>query len=373
MITYPPVRMSPFEPPELFGVLRRDSPVTKVQLSDGSEAWLVTRYEDIRAGYADLRLSSVATRPGYPHLTAGIGASKRQDTSFLRQDPPEHDVQRRMVAPSFSVRRVEALRPKVQRIVDDVLDRMLEGSQPADLIQAFALPVPSLVICELLGVPYSDHEFFQDKSMVTFQQSATPEDVTEAVEELNAYLRKLITAKATDPGEDLLSDLVAEQMASGSLSEDEIIVMARLMLTAGHETTANMIGLATFLLLYQGDILDELRADPALVPGAVDELLRYTSIAHMSPVRVAKEDTEIGGQVVRAGEGVILPLSAANWDGEVFPNPDRLDIRRGARNHMAFGYGPHTCVGQPLARMELQVVVGTLFPRIPTIALVDPV
>jgi cytochrome P450 len=209
--------------------------------------------------------------------------------------------------------------------------------------------------------------------MVTFQQSATPEDVTEAVEELNAYLRKLITAKATDPGEDLLSDLVAEQMASGSLSEDEIIVMARLMLTAGHETTANMIGLATFLLLYQGDILDELRADPALVPGAVDELLRYTSIAHMSPVRVAKEDTEIGGQVVRAGEGVILPLSAANWDGEVFPNPDRLDIRRGARNHMAFGYGPHTCVGQPLARMELQVVVGTLFPRIPTIALVDPV
>lgn len=373
MITYPPARTSPFEPPEVFRILRESSPIVRVRLWDGNEPWLLTRYSDIRTMLSDPRLSAVATRPGYPHITAGVGVTKRNDTSFLRKDAPEHDVERRMVAPNFSVRRIESMRPNVQRIVDDALDRFQEVDRPADLIQKVALPIPSLVICELLGVPYSDHEFFQERSQVKFGLSATPDEVAEALNDLSVYLGKLVAVKVADPSDDLISDLVTGPLLDGSLSKDEIVVMARLMLTAGHETTANMIGLIVFLLLHHPDQLAQIRTDSGLVKAAVEELLRYTSIAHLAPVRVASEDLEIGGQIIRAGEGVILPLSAANWDEEVFPQPDRLDIHRPARNHLAFGFGSHSCIGQSLARLELEIVVTTLFRRLPTLSLVDSV
>jgi cytochrome P450 len=237
-----------------------------------------------------------------------------------------------------------------------------------DLVEAFALPVPSLVICGLLGVRYSDHDFFQDNSKILINRDAAPEERAAAAGRLFAYLDDLIGEKIDNPGDDLLSGLT-ERIGNGELSRQEAAQMGVLMLIAGHETTANMIALGTLALLEHPDQLAVLREtdDPKLVASAVEELLRYLNITHNGRRRVALEDIEIAGQVIRAGEGVILANDIANRDPEVFPDADRLDIRRDARRHVAFGFGVHQCLGQPLARMELEVVYSTLYRRIPTL------
>jgi cytochrome P450 len=279
-----------------------------------------------------------------------------------------------MVTAPFAVKRVEALRPAVQEIVDRLIDTMLAGPRPADLVQAFALPVPSLVICELLGVPYEDHGFFQANSRVLVDRNSTPEEAVAATSRLLDYLDGLVGAKQADPGEDLLSDL-AGRVGAGELSRREAVDIARLLLVAGHETTANMIALGTLALLQHPDQLAALRAADgrAEVAGAVEELLRYLNVVHSGRRRVALEDIEVGGQLIRAGEGIICANDIANRDPDAFPDPDELDLRREARHHMAFGFGVHQCLGQPLARVELQVVYGTLYRRIPTLTLAaDP-
>jgi cytochrome P450 len=369
VISYPQLRPSPFEPPAIFKSLRDTTPVGLVELYDGRTSWLLTRHQDIRDAYADTRLSSVPTHPGYPHTSASLKAKRLNSQTFLLEDAPEHDVHRRMVAPSFSVKRIQAMRPAVQDIVDNALETMLTSPQPCDLIKTFALPIPSLVICTLLGVPYADHDLFQELSLVSFQNNASPDVVVKAIEDLNDYLRRLISIKEASPADDLLSDLVTQQLANGLMTRDEVVLMAQLMLLAGHETTANTIGLSVLALLNEPEQLAALRADPALIPGAVEEILRYTSIAQFGSTRVALEDLELGGQVIQAGEGVILPPLAGNWDETVFPGPEKLNIRRSARNHLAFGYGRHACLGQPLARMELETVFASLFLGLPTLAL----
>ncbi|MFJ3690771.1 cytochrome P450 [[Kitasatospora] papulosa] len=356
----------PFDPPPALKKEQEQGPLRKVRLWDGTTPWLVTRYADQRALLADPRTSADITRPGYPSSAPVRGSS----FSFILMDDPEHARQRRMVTAPFTIKRVEAMRPAVQKIVDGLIDDMLAGPPRADLVQAFALPVPSLVICELLGVPYADHDFFQENSKILISRSAAPEERGAAHAKLIGYLDELMGHKIARPADDLLSGL-GTRVGAGELSRQEAAEMGVLLLIAGHETTANMIALGTLALLEHPDQLALLRDsdDPKAVAGAVEELLRYLNITHGGRRRVAVEDIEIGGEVIRAGEGIIVPNDIGNRDPEIFADPDRLDLGRDARRHVAFGFGVHQCLGQPLARMELQVVYSTLYRRIPTLRL----
>ncbi|MFC4117726.1 cytochrome P450 [Nonomuraea zeae] len=356
----------PFDPPPALHALQKEGPLARVRLWDATTPWLVTRYDEQRALLADPRVSADVTRPGYPIQ----GRFSGDVVSFILMDDPEHHRLRRMVQAPFTVRRTEAMRPAVQKIVDDLIDDLLAGPKPVDLVEAFALPVPSLVICELLGVPYADHDFFQENSKIIIRRDATPEDRAAAGGRLAEYLDQLVGEKLANPADDLLSK-VAERVKTGELTREGAARMGVLLLIAGHETTANMIALGTLALLQNPGQLALLRDtdDPALVAGAVEELLRYLNITHSGRRRVALADIEIAGQVIKAGEGIIMPNDIANRDPETFPDPDELDIRRDARRHVAFGFGVHQCLGQPLARMELQVAYSTLYKRIPTLRL----
>jgi cytochrome P450 len=370
---YPMARASgcPFDPPPELRAKQQEAPVVKVRLFDGRTAWVVTRYADQRAVLADPRLSADVSNPGYPSSAPVDGQGSK--VSFILKDDPEHARLRRMVTAPFTIKRVEAMRPAVQKIVDELIDAMLAGPKPVDLVRAFALPVPSLVISELLGVPYDDHEFFQVNSSTMISRTASPGERDGAIAALAGYLDDLVGEKIASPGEDLLSGLVG-RVEAGELPRSEAAQMGVLLLLAGHETTANMIALGTLALLQNPDQLALLRDgdDPKLVASAVEELLRYLNITHSGRRRVALEDLEIAGRTIRAGEGVIFPNDIGNRDPEAFPEPDKLDIRRDARHHVAFGFGVHQCLGQPLARMELQVVYSTLYRRIPNLRLAAP-
>jgi cytochrome P450 len=371
---FPMKRGCPFDPPPELSRLRAESPISRVRLWDGSTAWLLAGYADQRAMLSDPRFSADVRTPGYPHVTAASAARRRRIRAFISMDNPEHDVYRRMLTGTFMIKKVEALRPSIQQIVDDLIDGMLGGTPPIDLVTEFALPVPSLVICRLLGVPYSDHAFFQRCSRVLVSTRSTAEQAMAAADELRDYLARLVDRKNGDPSDDLLSRLVVEQLRTGGMTRSEIADMAVLLLVAGHETTANMIALGTLTMLQHPGQLAELREsdDPKLVANAVEELLRYLNITHSGRRRVALEDVEIGGQLIKAGEGVIAANDSGNRDESAFPDPDVLDIHRQARHHVAFGYGIHQCLGQPLARVELQVVYSTLYRRIPTLRLAVP-
>ncbi|MEU1252290.1 cytochrome P450 [Streptomyces chartreusis] len=358
----------PFDPPPALKDLQQESPLAKVRLWDGSESWLVTRYAEQRALLGDPRVSADTDRPGYP--TKASPESGEGKLSFIMMDDPEHARLRRMVTAPFAVKKVEALRPAVQRIVDGLIDDMLAGPAPVDLVDAFALPIPSLVICELLGVPYEEHDFFQEHTRTMVRTTAAPEERGAASREVAGYLAGVVGKRIAEPKDDLLSS-IAGRVTAGELTHQQATEMALLLLIAGHETTANMIALGTLALLQHPDQLALLREsdDPGLVASAVEELLRYLHITHLGRRRAVTEDIEIAGQVIKAGEGVIMVNEIGNRDPEVFADPDRLDITRDARRHVAFGFGVHQCLGQPLARMELQVVYGTLYKRIPTLRL----
>jgi len=370
---YPQPRAAqcPFDPPP---ESRGMPAVSRVRIWDGSTPWLISGYEEQRAVLSDQRFSSDTRIEGYPYGSAGFKANAARNRSFIGMDDPEHAVIRRMLTKNFMIKQVEAMRPRVQQIVDGLIDDMLAGPNPVDLVEAFALPVPSLVICELLGVPYDNHGFFQRCAARVLSRTTSPEESLAASGELLEYLLTLVDAKDSEPGADMISTLVVEQMRPGRLTRAEVANMGLIMLVAGHETTANMIALGTLALLEHPGQLDQLRAtdDAKQVANAVEELLRYLTIARGGLRRVAVEDLEVGGQLVKAGEGVILASEVANRDADAFPDPDSLDISRVARHHVAFGYGVHQCLGQPLARMELQVVYSMLYRRIPTMELAIP-
>jgi cytochrome P450 len=369
---FPMKRDCPFDPPPELSRIQAESPVSRVRLWDGSHPWLVTGYDDVRSVLADRRFSADVSRPGYPHVTAASEARRKRSRSLISMDEPEHGTYRKMLTSTFMIKKVEGLRPRIQSIVDGLIDTMLDGTPPADLVAAFALPVPSLVICELLGVPYADHCFFQKCSRILVSSRSTPDEAVASADELKAYLTDLLARKAAEPEDDLLSRLVVEQ--ARTMTRAELADLAMLLLVAGHETTANMIALGTLTLFQHPDQLTELREkqDPRLIASAVEELLRYLNIVHSGRRRVATEDVEVGGRLIRAGEGVVVATDAGNRDANAFADPDVLDIHRQARHHVAFGYGVHQCLGQPLARVELQVVYGTLYRRIPTLRLAVP-
>ncbi len=358
----------PFAPPPAYEQARRERPVSRVTLWDGSQCWMVTRHADVRSVLRDQRFSSDARHPGFPFVTDGRRALADENISFIRLDDPEHARLRRMLTADFMIKKTEVLRPRVQGIVDDFLDRMVAHGAPADLVAEYALPIPSLVICLLLGVDYADHGYFQDRSRILLRNQSTADEVRQARDELTEYLVRLAGRKRHEPDDGIISRLVAR----GELTDEEVAANGLLLLVAGHETTANMTSLSTLALLRDPVQLARLRAEPELIKTAVEELLRFLSIVHSGLARVATEDVEVGGETIRAGEGVLCMISAANRDEEVFEAADRLDIGRESRRHVAFGFGVHQCLGQPLARVELQIAVETLFRRLPRLRLAIP-
>lgn len=362
---------NPFRPVSTADQGSLSGPVSPVRLPTGDWAWLVTRHADVRQVLRHPGFSADASRPGFPLLRALPPPSDRDRLGgFIRMDGEEHRRLRRMLTAEFMIRNIRRIEPLIQQTVDRALDDMVAAGPPADLIESFALPVPSAVICHLLGVPYADHAFFQSRSRELLDMTSTPERIRAAVEELRAYVHSLIEAKAAaaGPGADLLSRLVTERVRTGELARDELVGMALLLLIAGHETTANMLGLSVLLLLQHPEHLAALRADPALAPGLVEELLRYLTIVRTGLPRLALADVEVGGQLIRAGEGVIVLLSLANRDDTVFDGPDRFDPYRAAHQHIAFGFGVHQCIGQPLARAELRIALVSLARRLPALA-----
>lgn len=366
----------PFAPPPDVMALADARPLSRVRIWDGSTPWLITGYEQVRELFSDSRVSVDDRQPGFPHWNAGmLSTVHKRPRSVFTADGEEHTRFRRMLSKPFTFKRVEGLRPTIQQITDDHIDAILAGPQPADIVTALALPMPSLVISQLLGVPYEDAEMFQHHANVGLARYATGEDTVKGAMSLHKYLAQLVEAKMENPAEDAVSDL-AERVKAGELSVKEAAQLGTGLLIAGHETTSNMIGLGVLALLQNPDQLAVIRdaEDPKIIASAVEELLRYLSIIQNGQRRVALEDIHIAGQTIRAGEGIIIDLAPANWDARAFSEPDRLYLHRsGADRHVAFGYGRHQCVGQQLARAELQIVFGTLVRRIPTLKLAVPI
>lgn len=368
----------PFDPAPGLAPLRGKA-VNRVQIWNGREAWLLTGYDEIRQVVSHPTTSADTDDPAYPHQSEAIKARRARAKSFFTMDGEEHDRPRRALARDFTAKRMMAKRERIQAIVDELLDAMLAGPQPADLVQAFALPVPTMLICDVLGVPYSEAEHFQTLTEVFVNTASTPEQTVEAAEGLIALIDGLLDGKLAEPQDDLLSRLATEQLATEQMSREEVARIGLLLLTAGHESSANMIALGTAALLSNPEQMAALRAadSPKVAADAVEELLRYLTVVHSGARRVVKEDMEVGGELIRAGEGVVLAYDLGNRDPSAF-DPDgesdveELDITRPARHHLAFGYGVHQCLGQQLARVELAVVFETLAKRIPTLALAQP-
>ncbi|UZJ33421.1 cytochrome P450 [Streptomyces endophytica] len=369
-ISYFQDRTCPYHPPSAYRPLREGGPLAQVTFYDGRKVWAVTGHAEARALLSDPRLSSDRQNPAFPIPVERFAAIRRARTPLIGVDDPEHNTHRRMLIPSFSVKRTAALRPDIQRIVDELIDRMLEQGPPAELVSAFALPVPSMVICSLLGVPYADHEFFEEQSR-RLLRGRSADEAEAARSELEEYFTGLIADKEKRPGDGLLDELIEDRLRAGALEHDELVRLAMILLVAGHETTANMISLGVFTLLEHPEQLARLKAEESLMPAAVEELLRFLSIAD-GLLRVAKEDIEVGGQLIRADDGVLFPASLINRDEDAYPAPDRLDLERSARHHVAFGFGIHQCLGQNLARAELEIALRSLFTRLPDLRLAVP-
>ena len=371
-LSYPMQRRCPFDPPEEYSELRSKDRFARVRLWDGTQPYLLTDYADIRVVLSHPRFSCEPVREGFPHIFEGRKVADIADRSFLRLDNPEHDRLRRMVMKDFTVRKVEQLRPKIESVVARLIENFALLPQGSDFVEHFSAPLPTEIITLLLGIPYEDHEIFHRATRIQFGTKSTPAEVRESLVELFAYLDALITRKEKDPQDDIVSRLIIEQLTPGNVDRQTLINIVRLLLSAGHQTTQNMTALGVLTLLQHPDQLALIKKRPDTIPGAVEELLRYSSVLHMGARRLALEDIDVNGFVVKAGEGVVCSIPAANRDEKLFPDPDRFDVTRDAHAHVAFGFGVHQCLGQVLARVELQVVYGRLFKRLPNLRLAAP-
>lgn len=371
-LQYPMMRASAFDPPADYADLRANNPIARVRLWDDSHAWLLTRYADMRLALSSPDFSAEPLRAGYPFVYEGRAVAEKNDKSFIRLDAPEHDRLRRMVTREFTVKRVEALRPFIESVIHRLIDEMEAGPKPVEFVDAFAQALPTEVITFLLGVPYDDREIFHRATRVQFGANSTPEEVRASLDELFGYLDELLSRKEAEPQDDILTRLVHEQLLPGHVDRPAALDITRLLLSAGHQTTQNMTAFGVLTLLQYPGQLDELRHDPSLIRNAVEELLRYSSILHAGARRVALKDFDLNGHLIRKGEGIICPIPSANRDEQLFPEPNRFDIHRTAAPHVAFGYGIHQCLGQVLARVELQIVLRLLWERLPNLRLAVP-
>ncbi|GGN24745.1 cytochrome P450 [Lentzea pudingi] len=372
----PTIRQTPFDPPAEVTRIREQARVSRLKFPDGHVGWLVTGHHQVREVLGSPKFTN---DPEKHHLIdlrfqgeqpEESDKRKAEPGMFLNQDPPDHTRLRKMLQGQFTVRRMNQLSEWIGQIVDDQLAHLRTFDGRADLVKEFALPVPSLVICALLGVGYEEKARFQDDTTKLLSLDSTFKEAMAAFARIQEFMRELIARKKENPGDDMISDL----LATGEPTDEEASNMALLLLIAGHETTANMLGLGTFTLLQHPDQLKILKDEPDVVDNAVEELMRYLSIIHFGPTRTASEDVEIDGHLIKAGDTVVMHVPAANRDPEKFPgNPEELDLRRPASGHLAFGHGIHQCLGQQLARIEMRIGFGKLFQEFPDLRLdVDP-
>ncbi|GGL58790.1 cytochrome P450 [Planomonospora parontospora] len=358
----------PFDPPKELIEAREHGPISRLPFPDGHQGWLVTGYDLARSVLADPRFSSrKELMRHHPLIDYGdIEVPPAPPGEFLLMDEPQHSRYRRPLVGRFTVRRMRLLTERVEQITAEHLDTMEKAGPPVDLVAAFTKPIPVIVICELLGVPYADRGRFQENIDMFMNGETRDEELIAAYTATQQYLAELVAAKRADPTDDVLSDLL-----DSDLTDEELKGIALILLAAGFDTTANMLALGTFALLQNPAQLAALRAEPALADRAVEELLRYLSVAKQFH-RVALEDVELDGHTVTAGTTVILSLNTANRDPERFPDPHALDLHRQNGSHLAFGHGVHQCLGQQLARVEMRVALPALLNRFPTLRLAVP-
>jgi cytochrome P450 len=371
--TAPPVplhmRRNGVDPvPELAEMREREG-VRRITTALGMSAWLVARPGDVRQVLSDAtRFSNASALIGLPEPSDEQERARSRAGLLLVLDPPEHSRLRRMLTPEFTAGRMRRLEPRVAAIVEEHLDALAAAGPPADLVPSFALPVPSLVISELLGVPVADRESFQWRAGRQFDLSLPVDELRHAAVDSRAYMRTLVVAARADPGEDLLGMLVRKH--GDDVTDDELVGIGSLLLVAGHETTSNMLSLGLLALLRHPAQLALVRDDPAAAGPAVEELLRYLSVVHTGVARTARVDLELAGQPIAAGDLLLCSLPSVNR--AVGERPDELDVARGAPGHVAFGHGVHHCIGAPLARMELRIALPALLRRFPDLALAVP-
>lgn len=360
---FPQDRTCPYQPPTGYRAVAEHGPVSRVTLWDGREVWAITGHAEARRLLADSRLSTDRRNPAFPVTSAAAARMRRVLTPpLVGVDDPVHKVQRGMLIPSFTLRRINSLRPRIQEIAERVLDSVAGKGAPAELVGAFAQPLPSMVMCHLLGVPYDDHGFFEERTT----RLLSGQDPAAAWGELRGYLSDLLGENRHKLGEGLFDDLVTA--GEGKVERGDLIDLVQVILAAGHETTASMLSLGIFTLLRHPERLAELRADPALWPAAVEELLRYLSITD-GFTRVATADIEFAGVTIRKDDGIIFLTSVINRDEGVRDHPESLDWHRATRDHIAFGFGSHQCLGQNLARVILEIALHSLFERLPGLRL----
>ena len=361
------MRRNRFAPVDELRELREGEGVRRIETPFGATLWIATRYADVREVLGDA--TRFSNRMAFRPPTDPRSEEEREKAragQLLALDPPEHTRLRRLLRPEFTVRRMQRLEPRIVEIVDEHLDAMAAAGSPADLVPTFALPIPSLVICELLGVPYADRESFQRRTSKLLDLSLPMEERLELGRESREYMAGLVAGAQAEPGEDMLGMLVREH--GHDLTTDELIGIAQLLLIAGHETTSNMLGLGTLALLRHPDQLALVRDEPAAVGHAVEEMLRFLGIVHSGIPRTTTEDVEVGGVVIPADSLVVLALAGANRDPRFLTGADRLDVTRDAGGHLAFGHGVHHCLGAPLARMEMRIAFPALLRRFPGLA-----
>ena len=369
--TYPIPRESKLDPPAAIGRWRTRRPLHRIKLWDGREAWAIVGYDEVREVLKDHEtFVSSPLAAGYPTLGEADAATKKS-LLLTMIDPPMHTLHRGAVLREFTVKAIESLRPDAETIVDDLMDAMERTGPPVDLIPELGAPVPARFTCRLLGAPYSDADFFQERLTVRFSPTSPAESVYGAEDGLRSYFAALVEDRLDEPRDDLSSRLVNDHVRTGRISPEEAATILHILLIGGFDTTKQMIALGTLTLLEHPDQLARLKADPSGWRNAVEELLRYITLIQ-SERRACTADTVIGGQTIRAGEGVLVLLNSANRDAAVFDSADVLDVERNAVRHVAFGSGIHQCLGQAVARMLLQLVYPRLFDRFESLRLAVP-
>ena len=365
-VSYPFALPDGLELADEYTAARAASGLVRVRLPYGEDSWLVIRYADARLVLGDPRFSRAAAAEHDPPRS-----SPAELTGLLSMDPPDHTRLRTLVAKAFTMRRVEELRPRVRELAEGLVDDLVAAGPPADLVEEFALPLPVAVICELLGVPAADRPRFRVWSDAALSTSTlTAEEFHTNQRELRDYIRALIEEHRAAPADDLMTALIEARDVRDRLSELELVDLCWGFLIAGHETTSSQIPNFVYVLLDQPERWEQLRAEPQLIPSAVEELTRFVPlIAGANFARYAVEDVEVGGVLVRAGEPVLVSTSAANRDGLRFDSPDSLRLDRENNSHLGFGHGIHHCVGAPLARVELQEALLALVSRLPGLRL----
>jgi cytochrome P450 len=375
---FPMARTNPFDPPPEYGELREKGPSALAVMPSGEKIWLILSHAHARQILTDSRVTACRSDPGFPVVLGMPNRELMYEMSkklpaLLGMDPPEHSEHRRIAIPEFTVKRVNAMRSRITDIVNQCVDDLLAAPRPADFVQAISVPVPTLVICDLLGVPYADRSEFSKHTGTLVKRNSNEDEKRTAVTSLMSYLEELVVQNEQEPGDHVIGRMIARYQATGHYSRKHMVGMAVLLLNGGQETTANMISLGIVTLLAHPEYLAQIKQDPTLTPRAVEELLRYFSVAtENTGYRAATADIEIGNVVIRKGDGILVVGSAANRDSEAFSEPDKFDIHRDCRHHLAFGYGAHQCLGQHLTRLEMEVAFNTVFTRIPEIHMAIP-